>query len=118
MDSLPDDIFLRIMRFNSHPCADMMTRLFQSYHEVLRIQATSKIPYFSTLPSPTFFEWKIHGIGYEGWAEMFEVRDKWLRAQEPLDALHNHVNGDGKVLRLIKMFKKERAKLLDLEYKF
>ena len=49
---------------------------------------------------------------------MFEIRGKWLHAQDPLDALDNHVNGDGKVFRMIKMFKKERAKLLDLEYKF
>ena len=117
MDSLPDDIFIRIMRFNSHPCADMMTRLFQSYHEVLHIQAKSRNPHFRTLPSPTFFEWQIHGIGYEEWAQMFETRELVLRSIDPLDALDNHVNGDGKVFRLIKMFKDERAKLLDLEYK-
>jgi hypothetical protein len=118
MDSLPEALQWKIMMYNRHPCAEMMHGLFKSYHEVLQIQAKSKNFHFTILPSPTFFEWKVHGIGFEEWAQMFEIRELYLSAIDPLDALDNHVNGDGKVFRRIKMWKEERAQLQLREYHF
>ena len=116
MNTLPDDNIDRIMRFNSHPCADMMTDLYQPYKDAIRIQKTSPDPQFRKAPRPTFFEWKVHGIGCEQWANVFEARARMMRRWDPLDALENHVNGNGQILRTVELWCDERVSLRFLEY--
>ena len=71
MITLPDDIFDRIMRFNSHPCADMMNDLFKPWRDVLDIQRKSPDKFFNIAPPPTFCDCKVHGIGCEQWGTLF-----------------------------------------------
>jgi hypothetical protein len=113
MDSLPDDLFLRIMRFNTHPCADIMNGLFQPYRDAMELQQMSSDHHFRTTDYPSFFEWKVHGIGCEQWALLFQAREDFVRKTCLLDRL-----GSARLDRLITLFKKERAQLQGLEYKF
>ena len=113
MDSLPDDIFLRIMRFNSHPCADIMKDLYKPYHDAIDIQLKSKCPFLRDRESPSFFEWKVHGLGCKQWAILFQAREECLRRICLLDRL-----GDPRLDRKIKRWNEERAQLQLFEYKF
>ena len=106
------------MRFNSHPCADMMTDLFKPYREVLEVQRKSKNPHFRKLPKPSFLAWKLRGMHCEEWVEMFIIRERLLHEIDPLHVLDDHVNGDGKLCRSIELWIKEREQLLGLEYHF
>ena len=111
MNTLPDDIFLHIMRFNSHPCADMMNDLFQPYRDVLEIQRTSKCSFLRDRASPSFFEWKVHGVGCKQWAVLFEAREDCIRRMCFLDRL-----GDPRIDRKFKRWNDERDQLRFLEY--
>jgi len=112
MDSLSDDIFIKIMRCNSHPCADMMTDLYKPYMEAMQIQIKSPDKHFRNAPQPSFFEWKLHGIGCEQWGDAFEARDKFKRMTCVLDRL-----GDRRLDRMLTLWENERGRLLDFEYK-
>ena len=116
MNTLPDDIFNTIMRLNSHPCADMMNDFFQPYREAMDLQQKSLDPEFMNMQSPGFFEWKVHGIGCEQWALHFTKRANVVTTIDILDALDDHVNGDGRIFRMIIRWAEERGRLKDLEY--
>ncbi len=113
MNTLPDDIFIHIMRFNSHPCADMMNDLFQPYRDVLEIQRNSKCPFFRATHRPSFFEWKVHGIGCKQWAILFQRRQECIQMTCLLDRL-----GNPRIDQKIKRWNEERAQLQGLEYHF
>ena len=112
MHTLPDDIVDRIMRFNSHPCADMMTELYQPYKDAIRIQKTSPDPQFRKAPHPSFFEWKVHGVGCEQWADVFEARARMMERWYPVGAAC-----DVKILRTVELWCDERFSLRFLEYR-
>ncbi len=113
MNTLPDDIFIHIMRFNSHPCADMMNDFFQPYRDAMELQQMSADHHFRTTDYPSFFEWKVHGIGCEQWGCLFEARRETIRNTCILDRLH-----DPRIDRRTKRWESERDHLLGLEYKF
>ena len=113
MPTLPDDIFDRIMRFNSHPCADMMTDLYKPYRCAMEIQRTSPDKFFRNASQPSFLEWKLHGIGCEQWALMFDARADMKRKTCILDRL-----GSRRIDRFLTLWETERDQLQLLEYHF
>ncbi len=113
MNTLPDDIFDRIMRFNSHPCADMMTNLYKPYRDAMQIQIKSPDKFFRNAPQPSFFEWKLHGIGCEQWGDMLEARAEMRRKTSILDRM-----GNRRIDRFLTLWDNERAQLQGLEYHF
>ena len=113
MNTLPDDIWDRIMRFNSHPCADMMNGLFQPWRDVLEIQRKSPDPWFRNAPQPSFFEWKVHGIGCEQWLTVFAHRADTQRNTCILDRL-----GNRRLDRALTLWENERDQLQLFEYHF
>ena len=113
MNTLPDDIFDRIMRFNSHPCADMMTDLFKPYHDAMQIQIKSPDKFFRNAPQPSFFEWKVQGIGCEQWGNCFEARADMKRKTCILDRM-----GNRRIDRFLTLWDNERDQLQGLEYHF
>jgi hypothetical protein len=113
MDSLPDDIFLRIMRFNTHPCADIMNDLYKPYHDAMEIQLKSKCPHFRAMETPSFLDWKLRGIGCKQWTILFQAREDAIRRTCMLDRL-----GCPWFDRRINRWNDERAQLQGLEYKF
>ena len=113
MDSLPEALQWKIMMYNRHPCAEIMHGLLGAYRDVLEIQRTSKDRNFRNCASPSFFDWKLHGIGCDEWSDLFQARQDWIRKTDILDRL-----GDPRLDRTIQRWEDERDQLLDLEYKF
>jgi len=117
MDLLPDDIFIKIMRCNSHPCADMMNALFEPYSVAMMIQQKSGDRNFRAADQPSFFEWKVHGVGCKQWAYIMRKRREWLQKQDPGEIAEDYVHGQGRILSMVRALDLELAALQGLEYK-
>ena len=113
MNTLPDDIFIHIMRFNSHPCADMMNDFLRSYYLAMEFQQMSPDLAFSTADYPTYFEWRRHGIGCEQWADVFQARAEVRRQTCILDRM-----GNRRLDRFLTLWETERDQLRLFEYHF
>ena len=113
MDTLPEALQWKIMMYNRHPCAEIMHGLLGAYRYVLEIQRKSKDRHFRHCSSPSFFDWKLHGIGCDEWSDLFQARQEGIRKTCILDRL-----GDRRLDSLIQLWDDERDQLLDLEYKF
>ena len=116
MNTLPDDIFDRIMRFNSHPCADMINDEFIMYNLVLDLHSTSRDPTFRQQDAPSFLEWKVHGLGCPTWAPIFEQRKQMVIGTDTMTLLAEHMNGTRYMLELWRIWRYERVQLQRLEY--
>ena len=79
MDTLPEALQVKIMMYNRHPCAEIMHGLFGAKRGVLQIQRKSKDKHFKNCASPSFFDWKLHGIGCDEWSVLFQTRQEGIR---------------------------------------
>jgi len=91
MAQLPDYLIDKIMIYNRHPLAEIFHDLYEPYREALHIQHNSSDLTFRAAGSPSFWDYKRHGLHCEEWDDIFYTRHRvqqnfaWLDSYSDFD---------------------------------